>query len=170
MLAQIEIKESTYQKNCRLIRESQEQALTTQGLTNCENWGKIDLSGERVFCNRTNDFVHYPTCRHCSPETMKEQARSGKTMTYTKKQVNDILGFKGIMGLEQIDVFNLTGCFFIGESSNMHVWESRNFLYADTKLPISIKDSQHCKSDADVKVQFQESLLKAISERFFKKA
>lgn len=107
----------------------------------------------------------------------------GVNVPYTRDEINKILCLKAVLG-RYVDVFNLYGILFVGESQprckkcifndtcdNLDgTWEATNLSYAENSLPIKLEDFANCQNEAEVKAVFRKVLKRAVATELFKAA
>jgi len=88
-------------------------------------------------------------------------------MKYSKEEINKIIDLKGANG-EQIDIFDLHGLLFVGNSKDGCYdlsFNGRYCRFSEHSIDISYEDFEDCKTDEDVVEQFYESLREAVQDR-----
>lgn len=84
---------------------------------------------------------------------------------FTKEQINEIIGLKGADG-KPIDIFNLHGILYIGNSENGTYDLSKTYVrFNEHTLGISFEDFEDCETEEDANEQFFESFKRVILER-----
>lgn len=84
---------------------------------------------------------------------------------FTLEQINDIIDLKGKDG-RQIDIFELHGILFLGNSENRKWDLSKNYTKSsEGKIPISIDDFEFCETEDEVRDTFNEALKEAIANK-----
>lgn len=69
---------------------------------------------------------------------------------FTREQINDIVGLKGNDG-RQIDIFELHGVLFLGNSEGGEWDLSKNYTkFSEHNVPISMNDFEDCETEDDV--------------------
>jgi len=90
-------------------------------------------------------------------------------MKYSREEINKIINLKGANG-EQIDIFDLHGLLFIGNSKDGQ-WDlttdGRYTRFSEHSLFIDYNDFSWCLTEDEVRGQFNFTLKDAISERLF---
>lgn len=84
---------------------------------------------------------------------------------FTREQINNIVGLRGNDG-RQVDIFELHGVLFIGNSVN-GVWDlDKNYLrLSEHNLPISMDDFEFSETEDDVRNTFSEELKESIIDK-----
>lgn len=86
-------------------------------------------------------------------------------MTFTEEEINNIIGLKGYDG-RQIDIFNLYGIIFVGNTEKSSWNLNRNFVkLSESRVPITIDAFEFCETEKDVRETFAEELKESITEK-----
>ena len=80
-------------------------------------------------------------------------------MRFTKKEINKLINLRGC-GEELLDIFNL-----LGYLSLLECGTSKLNKFCSHTLPILYSDFEWCKTEENVRDQFNDSLLTAIREK-----
>lgn len=93
---------------------------------------------------------------------------------FTIEQINEIIGLKGADG-KLIDIFDLHGVLFIGNSKVRHegkMWKFDTWdlartqtRFSESSLPIRPEDFADCDTPEEVKTWFKEELRHAVLEK-----
>lgn len=86
-------------------------------------------------------------------------------MKFTKEQINNIIDLKGNDG-KQVDIFNLYGILYIGNTENGK-WDLNKTFLSISKhtLPIIIEDFEDCETEGCIEDRFEELLKEAINKK-----
>lgn len=77
---------------------------------------------------------------------------------FTREQINDIINLKGNDG-RQIDIFELYGVLFLGNSENRKWDLNKNFIkLSEHNIPIYMDDFEDCETEDDVCNAFSDEL------------
>lgn len=84
---------------------------------------------------------------------------------FTREQINDIIDLKGKDG-RQIDIFELYGILFLGNSENREWDLNKNYTkFSEHDIPISMDDFEDCETEDDVRNAFSDEMKEMIMDR-----